>query len=184
MTTAAASTRSSSRGSSRANRSSRSGTSAELRAEYERVKSLSVIPDRWEEAPNGQTYAWVWAKLSTRERGEWLKGKGFTVTASKDAVTVSLHFANGAWAHVTRKLRQLAGSAPSAKADGAFLMEGLCRSSERNDQFPDSSLGSPASRAGVGPLRAFVDGYHAGLLVTIALLAAGVVISYLTLRPR
>jgi len=29
-----------------------------------------------------------------------------------------------------------------------------------------------------------VDGYHTGLLVTIALLAAGVVISYLTLRPR
>jgi hypothetical protein len=33
-------------------------------------------------------------------------------------------------------------------------------------------------------VRAFVDGYHAGLLVTIALLAVGVVISYLTLRPR
>jgi hypothetical protein len=33
-------------------------------------------------------------------------------------------------------------------------------------------------------VRAFVDGYHTGLLVTIALLAAGVVISYLTLRPR
>ena len=41
-----------------------------------------------------------------------------------------------------------------------------------------------AVRAGAGPVRAFVDGYHAGLLVTIALLAAGVVISYLTLRPR
>jgi EmrB/QacA subfamily drug resistance transporter len=41
-----------------------------------------------------------------------------------------------------------------------------------------------ALRAGAGPVRAFVDGYHTGLLVTIALLAAGVVISYLTLRPR
>jgi hypothetical protein len=38
--------------------------------------------------------------------------------------------------------------------------------------------------ARTGPVRAFVDGYHAGLLVTIVLLAAGVVISYLTLRPR
>ena len=33
-------------------------------------------------------------------------------------------------------------------------------------------------------MHAFVDGYHTGLLVTIALLAAGVVLSYLTLRPR
>ena len=30
----------------------------------------------------------------------------------------------------------------------------------------------------------FVDGYHLGLWVTIALLAAGVAVSYLTLRPR
>jgi hypothetical protein len=29
-----------------------------------------------------------------------------------------------------------------------------------------------------------VDGYHLGLLVTILLLAAGVVVSYVTLRPR
>jgi predicted MFS family arabinose efflux permease len=43
---------------------------------------------------------------------------------------------------------------------------------------------SAALRAGAGPVPAFVSGYHAGLLVTIALLAAGVVISYLTLRPR
>ena len=43
---------------------------------------------------------------------------------------------------------------------------------------------SAALRAGTGPVQAFVDGYHTGLLGTIALLAAGVVISYLTLRPR
>ena len=43
---------------------------------------------------------------------------------------------------------------------------------------------SAALRAGAGGVHAFLDGYHAGLLVTIALLAAGVVISYLTLRPR
>jgi EmrB/QacA subfamily drug resistance transporter len=41
-----------------------------------------------------------------------------------------------------------------------------------------------ALRAGARPVDAFVDGYHTGLLVTIALLAAGIGISYLTLRPR
>jgi MFS family permease len=39
-------------------------------------------------------------------------------------------------------------------------------------------------RAGADPVHAFLDGYHTGLLVTIALMAAGVVVSYLTLRPR
>src|SRR6516165_10333456 len=39
-------------------------------------------------------------------------------------------------------------------------------------------------RAGAGPVHAFLDGYHTGLLVTIILMAAGVVVSYLTLRPR
>ena len=41
-----------------------------------------------------------------------------------------------------------------------------------------------ALRAGAPPVRAFVDGYHTGLDVTIVLLAAGAVVSYLTLRPR
>jgi EmrB/QacA subfamily drug resistance transporter len=35
---------------------------------------------------------------------------------------------------------------------------------------------------GVSPANAFLDGYHAGLVVTIVLVAAGVVISYLALR--
>jgi EmrB/QacA subfamily drug resistance transporter len=39
-------------------------------------------------------------------------------------------------------------------------------------------------RAGASAPQAFLDGYHTGLWVTIALLAAGVVLSYLTLRPR
>ena len=41
-----------------------------------------------------------------------------------------------------------------------------------------------ALRSGADPVHAFVDGYQLGLLVTILLLAAGVVVSYLTLRPR
>jgi len=47
-----------------------------------------------------------------------------------------------------------------------------------------STRRSAALRAGSDPVSAFVDGYHTGLLVTILLLAAGVVVSYLTLRPR
>jgi EmrB/QacA subfamily drug resistance transporter len=39
-----------------------------------------------------------------------------------------------------------------------------------------------ALRHAVHPVPAFIDGYHAGLAVTIALIAAGVVIAYLTLR--
>jgi EmrB/QacA subfamily drug resistance transporter len=39
-------------------------------------------------------------------------------------------------------------------------------------------------RAGAGPVHAFLDGYRTGLWVTIALMVAGVVVSYLTLRPR
>ena len=41
-----------------------------------------------------------------------------------------------------------------------------------------------ALRGGASPRDAFVDGYHTGLWVTIALLGAGVVLSYVTLRPR
>jgi EmrB/QacA subfamily drug resistance transporter len=41
-----------------------------------------------------------------------------------------------------------------------------------------------ALRAGAGSVHAFVAGYHTGLLLTILLLAAGVVVSYVTLRPR
>jgi EmrB/QacA subfamily drug resistance transporter len=41
-----------------------------------------------------------------------------------------------------------------------------------------------ALRAGASQPQAFLDGYHTGLWVTIGLLAAWVVVSYLTLRPR
>ncbi len=47
-----------------------------------------------------------------------------------------------------------------------------------------STREAAALRAGAGRVNAFVDGYHTGLFVTIALMAAGVVVSYLTLRPR
>ena len=41
---------------------------------------------------------------------------------------------------------------------------------------------SAALRGGANPVTAFMDGYHAGLIVTIALMLAGVVVSYLALR--
>jgi EmrB/QacA subfamily drug resistance transporter len=47
-----------------------------------------------------------------------------------------------------------------------------------------STREAAALRAGSGRADAFVDGYHTGLLVTIALMAAGVLVSYLSLRPR
>ena len=40
-----------------------------------------------------------------------------------------------------------------------------------------------ALQHGAGPGGAYLDGYHAGLFVTVALLAAGAIISYLALRP-
>jgi hypothetical protein len=43
---------------------------------------------------------------------------------------------------------------------------------------------SSSLRGGASSAVAFIDGYHAGLWVTIALLAVGTVVSYLTLRPR
>jgi EmrB/QacA subfamily drug resistance transporter len=43
---------------------------------------------------------------------------------------------------------------------------------------------SSALRGGASAPRAFLDGYHAGLWVTIGMVAGGVLLSYLTLRPR
>ncbi len=39
-----------------------------------------------------------------------------------------------------------------------------------------------ALRSGADPARAFLDGYHAGLAVTIALIAAGIVVAMVALR--
>ena len=43
---------------------------------------------------------------------------------------------------------------------------------------------SSSLRNGTQPLAAFLDGYHVGLWVTIAVMAAGIAVSYATLRPR
>ena len=46
------------------------------------------------------------------------------------------------------------------------------------------SSDSAALRSGTNPGQAFIDGYHSGLWLTIGLMAAGVVVSYVTLRQR
>ncbi|MGH3249926.1 MAG: hypothetical protein ACRDOI_27525 [Trebonia sp.] len=56
---------------------------------------------------------------------------------------------------------------------GVTIVGAVLRSSE-----------SSALRSGTRPAQAFIDGYHSGLWLTIGLLAAGVVLSYVTLRPR
>jgi EmrB/QacA subfamily drug resistance transporter len=43
---------------------------------------------------------------------------------------------------------------------------------------------SASLRSGTQPGQAFIDGYHSGLWLTIGLLAAGIVLSYVTLRQR
>ncbi|MCW2935921.1 MAG: drug resistance transporter, EmrB/QacA subfamily, partial [Actinomycetia bacterium] len=47
-----------------------------------------------------------------------------------------------------------------------------------------STVRASSLRAGTSAPAAFLDGYHTGLWVTIGVLAAGVVLSYVTLRPR
>jgi hypothetical protein len=45
-----------------------------------------------------------------------------------------------------------------------------------------SSREGAALRSGAAPARAFLDGYHAGLAVTLALIGAGIVVAMVTLR--
>ena len=47
-----------------------------------------------------------------------------------------------------------------------------------------SARDTAALRGGAPASQAFIDGYHTGMWVAIGLLAAGVVLSYVTLRPR
>ncbi len=61
-----------------------------LRAERDRVAATELVPDRAELLPTGDTYAGLWERLSTPERGAWLAAKGFRVYASKAEVRVVL----------------------------------------------------------------------------------------------
>jgi site-specific DNA recombinase len=59
-----------------------------LWAEQDKVSATVLVPDTVREVPSKDTYAGLWARLGIHERGGWLRGHGFQVTASKDAVTV------------------------------------------------------------------------------------------------
>lgn len=61
---------------------------AELRAERNRVKDTKVRPDRVELTPTGELYSQLWKDTPVQERGPWLAGHGFRVTADKTEVTV------------------------------------------------------------------------------------------------
>ncbi len=62
---------------------------ARLRAEYDRVSALPVVPDQITWKDSGQTWAGLWDALKPADRGPWLAANGFTVRAAKTAVTVS-----------------------------------------------------------------------------------------------
>jgi site-specific DNA recombinase len=61
---------------------------AELRAERDRVNDLPVTPGSVVLVATGEVYSKVWEALETHERGAWLTRHGFTVTASREAVSV------------------------------------------------------------------------------------------------
>jgi hypothetical protein len=60
-----------------------------LRAEYDRISALPTVPDQVVLVDSGETYAGLWDSMKPRDRGAWLKRQGFTVRASRTAVTVS-----------------------------------------------------------------------------------------------
>lgn len=62
---------------------------ARLRAEHDRIAALPVVPDEVVMVDTGETYASLWSALRPADRGLWLAEHGFTVRASKTAVTVS-----------------------------------------------------------------------------------------------
>ena len=63
---------------------------AVLRAQRDAVKAEPVIPDRVERRPTGQKYSVLWAAVPVPERGPWLVGHGFRVTACKTEVAVTM----------------------------------------------------------------------------------------------
>jgi site-specific DNA recombinase len=62
---------------------------ARLRAEYDRIASLPVVPDEVVMVDSGQTYADLWDSMKPTDRGQWLRRQGFTVRASRTHVSVS-----------------------------------------------------------------------------------------------
>jgi DNA invertase Pin-like site-specific DNA recombinase len=57
-----------------------------LRAEYDRVAALPVVPEEVVMVKTGRTYADVWDALPDSEKGEWLKANGLTLCADNRAM--------------------------------------------------------------------------------------------------
>jgi hypothetical protein len=62
---------------------------AALRAEQARLRDLDTIPDTWKLKPTGQTWGGLWDDMESPERSRWLARQGFTVQATRVAVTIS-----------------------------------------------------------------------------------------------
>jgi site-specific DNA recombinase len=62
---------------------------ARIKTAIAELESRPSVPDRVELTETGESYAALWSALETPERGPWLVSQGFTVKASKTAVTVS-----------------------------------------------------------------------------------------------
>ena len=62
---------------------------ARLRAEHDRVANTKVIEDRVELVETDDTYLELWERLGPPQRGPWLVGHEFRITASRERVTVS-----------------------------------------------------------------------------------------------
>jgi hypothetical protein len=62
---------------------------ARLRADYDRIAALPLVPDQVVMVDTGETYAGLWDRMKPQDRGGWLRREGFTVRASRAAVTVS-----------------------------------------------------------------------------------------------
>ena len=60
-----------------------------LRAEYNRVSELPVVPDQVVEVDTGETYAGLFEALRPADRGPWLRAEGFVIRATKTLVRVT-----------------------------------------------------------------------------------------------
>jgi len=62
---------------------------AKLLKLHQEIKNMERTPDEVKLIPSGDTYAGLYASLTSFERGPWLASQEFRVTASKTAVTVT-----------------------------------------------------------------------------------------------
>ncbi len=57
---------------------------ARLRAEYDRLAALPVVPEQVQLVDTSETYAGRWAGLTGQQRGDWLRSKGVRMDARRN----------------------------------------------------------------------------------------------------